>query len=131
MTDSDAFLERFGEKSKGCVEKIGMDVAINEGSNLWVVILGNNSPSSKGDSSVSGMYCSNSRDTEEGEFGHVCGTEARQVFYGVVVGVPLLLEECFTVFRVEGRLGEGHCDVNKGSFAGVFDEVNFLDHDSE
>jgi len=50
---------------------------------------------------------------------------------GMVVGVLLLLEECFTVFRVEGRPGEGHYHVNEGSFAGVFDEVNFLDHFSE
>jgi len=49
----------------------------------------------------------------------------------MVVGVLLLLEECFTVFRVEGRPGEGHYHVNEGSFAGVFDEVNFLDHFSE
>ena len=53
------------------------------------------------------------------------------MFYSVVVSVLLLLEECFPVFRLEGRPGVGHCHVNKGSFAGVFDEVNFLDHFSE
>ena len=105
---------------------MGMEVVINEGSILGVIIPGNNSPSSRDDSSVSGMYCRNSRDVEEAKFDHVFGTKARQVFYGVVVGVLLLLEECFTAFRVKGRPGVGHCHVNKSSFACVFDEVNFL-----
>mmetsp|Transcript_5930 Transcript_5930/g.12465 ORF Transcript_5930/g.12465 Transcript_5930/m.12465 type:complete len:124 (-) Transcript_5930:104-475(-) len=80
--------DRFGQflgviwvEIKRVCRKMGMDVVINEGSNLWVIIPGNKSPSSKGDSSVSGMYCSNSRDIEEGEFCHVCRTEAGQLFW--------------------------------------------------
>ena len=77
------------------------------------------------------MNSINSRDVKEGEFCHVCRTEARHVFNVVVSGVVLLLEEGFVIFRVDGGPSIGHGHVNKGSFASVFEEVNFLDHFSE
>ena len=50
------------------------------------------------------------------------------MFNGVVTNVLLLLEECFAIFRVKDGPNLGHGHVKKGSFACVFDEVNFLDH---
>ena len=126
MTDSDAFLERVGKKSK-CVEKwVCMWVSIRlatSGESLLVTTL-----QAKGDSAISGVDSSNSRDIKQGIFFHVCRAKARHAFNSVGSGVVLLFEEGFVVFRVKGGPGVGHGHVNKSSVASVFEEVNFLDH---
>ena len=104
-----------------------MKVVIDTGSNLGIIFV-NNSPRAWYNILVCGMECRYDRDVEEGKVGQIFWTEARQVFYGVVASVLVVLEELFPIFHVEGRPCVGHCHVNKSSFACVFGEVNFLDH---